>query len=110
MLHPLSIIEEINNVLKSLSIGYNHTRCYQINCTTHAEMDAIDKLKTRDRNKKLCKVNIVVIRINNSGNLCSSEPCHKCMTYMKTIAVKKGYKIEKIYFSTSERSIKQKQL
>ena len=72
-------------------------------------MDAINKLKTRD-NKKLLKVNIVVIRVNNSGNLCSSQPCHKCVEYMKTVAIQKGYKIKKIFYSTSTGEIENKLL
>ena len=52
-------------------------------------MDAIDKLKIRDKNKKLYEVNLMVIRVNNSGNLCSSQPCHLCVEYMKKNAVKK---------------------
>ena len=69
-------------------------------------MDAIDKLKTREKKKKLFEINILVIRVNNSGNLCSSQPCHKCVDYMKTRAVKKGYKIKKIYYSNSNGEIK----
>ena len=71
-------------------------------------MDAIDKLKVREKNKKLYEVNIMVIRINNSGDLCSSQPCQKCVEYMKTVAVNKGYKIKKIYYSTSERKMEHK--
>jgi len=91
-------------------MGYNQKRCYNINCTIHAEMDAINKLRTLDKNNKLCKVNIIVIRVNNSGDLCSSKPCDKCMNYMKTIGVDKGYKINKIYYSTSSGVIEQMRL
>ena len=108
--HPSSRVKENHNVLNSLSIGYNHTRCYHTDCTTHAEMDAIDKLKIREKKKKLYEVSIMVIRVNNSGDLCSSKPCDKCLHYMNTIAVKKGYKIKKIYYSTAERTIHQMQL
>jgi hypothetical protein len=73
-------------------------------------MDAIDKLKTREKKKKLFEINILVIRVNNSGNLCSSEPCSKCILYMKTHAVKKGYKIKKIFYSTSRGTIENKLL
>lgn len=73
-------------------------------------MDAINKLKTLDINNKLCKVNIIVIRINNSGNLCSSKPCNKCINYMKTVAVDKGYKINKIYYSISTGIIEKMRL
>jgi hypothetical protein len=108
--HYCSPGEEKNNVLKDLSVGYNHTRCYHDNCTTHAEMDAIDKLKIREKKKKLFEINILVIRVNNSGNLCSSKPCSKCISYMKTNAVKKGYKIKKVFYSTSTGSIENKLL
>ena len=108
MRHLSSWIEEKNGVLNSISVGYNHSRGYHTHCTTHAEMDAINKLKQREKNKKLYKVNIMVIRVNNSGNLCASQPCHKCVEYMKTVAKDKGYKIKKIYYSTSERTIERK--
>jgi len=73
-------------------------------------MDAIDKLKYREKKNKLYKVNIMVIRVNNSGNLCSSQPCHKCIHYMKTVAIYKGYKIKKIFYSTALGSIEYKLL
>ena len=73
-------------------------------------MDAIDKLRTREKNKKLCKVNLMVIRVNNSGNLCSSQPCQKCVNYMNTVAVQKGYKIKNVYYSTAEGIIEKKRL
>jgi len=98
------------NVFYEISKGYNNYRCYHKYCTTHAEMDAINKLKSRDRHKKPLKVNIMVIRVNNSGNLCSSQPCHKCIEYMKTVAVNKGYKIKKIYYSTATGEIENKLL
>jgi len=108
MLHLSSNVKEKNGILNSISVGYNNTRCYHIHCTTHAEMDAINKLKPRDKNNKLCKVDIMVIRVNNSGDLCSSQPCNKCIHYMKTIAKYKGYKIKNIYYSTSNRTIERK--
>ena len=73
-------------------------------------MDAVNKLKPCEKNNKLYKVNIIVIRVNNSGDLCSSQPCDKCMNYMKTVAVYKGYKINKIYYSTSAGIIEQMRL
>jgi len=73
-------------------------------------MDVIDKLKRREKNKKLYEVNLMVTRVNNLGELCSSQPCKKCIEYMKTVAVKKGYKIKKIYYSTFERTIEHKLL
>lgn len=52
----------------------------------------------------------MVIRVNNSGDLCSSKPCENCINYMRTVSVKKGYKIKTVYYSTSERTIEQMQL
>jgi hypothetical protein len=72
-------------------------------------MDAIDRLKPRN-NKKLYNVDLVVIRVNDSGNMCSSQPCHKCVNYMKTVAVEKGYKIKYIYYSTADGTIEKNRL
>ena len=110
MQHLFSILGQKKNVFYQISTGYNNIRCYQKYCTTHAEIDAINKLKQRDKHNKPLKVNIIVIRVNNSGNLCSSQPCHKCVEYMKTVAVNKGYKIKKIYYSTSTGEIENKLL
>jgi deoxycytidylate deaminase len=83
---------------------------YSHPCSCHAEMDAINKLKPREKKKRLYEVNMMVIRVNNSGKLCSSQPCHLCVDYMKTVAVDKGYKIKHIYYSTSDASIERKLL
>ena len=110
MRHPSSMLGVKKNVFYPISTGYNNYRCYHKFCTTHAEMDAINKLKPRDKCKKPIKVNIAVIRVNNLGNLCSSQPCHKCVDYMKTVAVNKGYKIKKIFYSTATGEIEHKLL
>ena len=52
----------------------------------------------------------MVIRVNDTGNMCSSQPCHKCVYYMKTNAVKKGYNIKYVYYSTSDGIIERKRL
>ena len=79
-------------------------RCYHTDCTTHAEVDAVNRLKPL-RNSKLCKVDLMVIRVNQSGSLANSMPCNNCANYMKTVAVKKGYKIKNIYYSTAGGTI-----
>jgi hypothetical protein len=108
MRHLSSVPLARNVILKNLSIGYNNYRCYHKYCTTHAEVDAVNKLKPRDKHKKPVKVDIMVIRITSTGGLCSSAPCHNCEEYMKTQAIKKGYKIHKIYYSTSSGEIETK--
>ena len=80
-------------------------RVYHKECSTHAEVDAINKLVPLRNNSKLCKVSLMVIRVNRSGNLSNSMPCTNCVNYMKTVAVKKGYKIKNIYYSTVDGKI-----
>jgi hypothetical protein len=80
-------------------------RVYHKECSTHAEVDAINKLVPLRNNSKLCKVSLMVIRVNRSGNLSNSMPCTNCANYMKTVAVKKGYKIKNIYYSTVDGKI-----
>jgi cytidine deaminase len=89
-------------------MGYN---CYRgvatsnIGATIHAEHSAINKLKTRPKNKKLCKISIVVIKISTTGLLGMSKPCKHCVENLQKIANKKGYYIEDVYFSNSNREI-----
>ena len=72
----------------------------------HAEEDAINKLKPIPLNRKRYKkVSIVVVRFSKSGILCSSAPCVKCMNAMAFQLPKKGYKLEYIYYSDSDRKI-----
>ena len=91
-----------------LSVGYN---CYRgiatmnIGATIHAEHFAINKLKPRPKNKKLCKISIVVIKISTTGLLGMSKPCKHCVENLQTIANRKGYNIEYVYFSNSNREI-----
>ncbi len=95
----------IDNVF---SYGYN---CYRgststnSNATIHAEHSAINKLKTRERNKKLFKINILVIKISSTGLISMSKPCQHCVDILQLIANKKGYHIENIYFSNNNREI-----
>jgi hypothetical protein len=95
---------EKNNIL-NYATGYNNMRVYHKECSTHAEVDAINKLPILRNNNKLCRVSLMVIRVNRSGNLSSSMPCTNCANYMKTVAVKKGYKIKNIYYSTVDGKI-----
>ncbi len=67
--------------------------------TIHAEHDAINKLPTN--NKRLKSVNILVIRISNTGILGMSKPCENCIKLMNTLPQQKGYKINKVFYSDS---------
>ena len=90
-----------------LAIGENSERMRFGNdkLTTHAEIDALKKLDNLIRVKK-CKKNkkmdLVVIRINKSGNLCESAPCYHCT---KELERSKVVKINNLYFSRSDGTI-----
>jgi len=91
-----------------VSIGYN---CYRgklsanNGATIHAEHFAINKLKTRDKNKKLYKISLLVIKISNTGLISMSKPCKHCVENLQTLANRKGYHIEHVYFSNNIRQI-----
>jgi hypothetical protein len=52
--------------------------------------------------KKLEPINLLVIRLSKTNKLQSSKPCNNCINAMKTIPIKKGYKIQKIYYSDGQ--------
>lgn len=57
------------------------------------------KLPVRPRNKKLKRINLLVIR-QNKTNMGNSKPCIHCILKLKDLP-KKGYILNKIYFSTN---------
>ncbi len=73
--------------------------------TIHAEHLALNKLKVRPKNKKLERVSILVIKISNTGLISMSKPCKHCVENLQRIANEKGYYIEYVYFSNSNREI-----
>ena len=87
-----------------ISRGYNHYTPYNvsINTSTHAEVDAINKLPSIC---KICKIDIFVIRTDKKGNLCYSKPCENCIIYMKKKLNKRNYYVNKIYYSISNYNI-----
>lgn len=82
-----------------LAIGVNKMKIddgYTSTGSIHAEHDAILKLKKLD---KWMKVNLLVIRYTKGYELCNSKPCINCLNKMMVDAKKKGYHIDKIYYS-----------
>ena len=91
-----------------IAIGQNSDRspCSNSKIKTHAEMDALRKLNTLIRNKKIKqknKVDLLVLRVNKLGNLCQSAPCYHCSQELITNSY---IKIDKLYYSTTEGTIK----
>jgi len=72
--------------------------------SVHAEEKAIKKLKpSKGKTHKL--VSIVVLKFSRTFMISESQPCIKCMSIMANLLPKKGYKLEYIYHSNSERQI-----
>lgn len=75
--------------------------------STHAEMDALKKLDNLFRVTRCKKqsMDLVVLRVNKSGNLCESAPCYHCTHELNIFQKKKGISINKLYFSRWDGSI-----
>ena len=82
-----------------LSFGFNKTGDIKGNKPgIHAEHDVINKLKPLYR-KRLESINLLVIRFSKNNKLQNSKPCGNCIQTMKTLPLKKGYRIKNIYYS-----------
>lgn len=91
---------------KTLSYGVNHMG--NKNGRTpgiHAEYDAIAKLPTLRKKRRLKSINILVIRITSKNKIQSSKPCSHCIDNMVLLAPKKGYQIKNIYYSNENGGI-----
>lgn len=78
--------------------GFNHhTNHFEHTFTIHAEVDAIIKMKKKNKNFTGCELYVVRIGTDNMGNpLKYSRPCVNC-----TNAILKAG-IKKVYFSTDD--------
>ena len=56
--------------------------------TKHSEMIVIENFLS-NRKTKLNKCILIVIRINNKGEIRSSKPCDECIKYIKKYGIKK---------------------
>jgi len=75
--------------------------------TRHAEVDVLQKLKAIKIKKKLKKINLLVYRTNKKGNsLMMAKPCINCLNYYKKNIRKKGYKLNRIYYTSMNGLIK----
>ena len=71
---------------------------------THAEIDALNRAKNLLRCKKIKKnkMNLIVLRINKTGELCESAPCFHCT---KELSENNFVQIDKLYYSRAGGSI-----
>lgn len=68
-------------------------------------MDALRKLNFLIRNKrckKNAKMDLIVLRINKSGNLCESAPCFHCTKELSNVGI---ININNLYFSRAGGTI-----
>ena len=72
---------------------------------THAEHDAITKLKPLERKKHLQNINMLVIRFSKNNKMQNSKPCANCIETMRILPEKKGYRIRNIYYSNENGEI-----
>ena len=105
-LHIAAFINKLDNTIPSNNtvIGENSFRSGINGVTIHAEMDALNKLSIMKRLKKVkkTKMNLLVIRMNRSGNLCESAPCYHCT---QELLKNNLIVIDKLYYSTQYGNI-----
>ncbi len=67
-------------------------------------MDAMKNLDNYNRCKQIKRerYNLVVLRVNKSGNLCESAPCYHCTQELNK---NKNIMIDKLYYSRADGSI-----
>jgi deoxycytidylate deaminase len=73
------------------SIKSLHPRFMKWSDSIHAEVDAIIKAR-----RDLKGLSLLVVRINNNGELRLAKPCKHCLKYIQYVGIKT------VYYSTSE--------
>jgi cytidine deaminase len=89
---------------KKLAIGTNSNSKFKFMPSTHAEVNAIQKIKNKKNKPK--KLDIVVVRFTKLGTLAESRPCYHCLCFME----RSGLDIRNVYYSTSEGIIAKEKL
>jgi deoxycytidylate deaminase len=76
------------NTCRGVFIGSLHAEA-------HAMINYFGKHLTYDGKEWRCskptKLDLVVIRINKSGNICNARPCYNCVNMMKSVGIRKVY-------------------
>ena len=103
----MNAIRLVKQVGKSqIAIGINSDKSLYGNqyIKTHAEIAALQKLENMIKNKKIKKLHmdLIVIRINQSGELRESGPCYHCTNKLRK---NKNIKLNKLYYSRHDGSV-----
>lgn len=86
-----------------MALGANF---YKVNKTSiHAEIDAVGKLRTHEKKKKMKPIILVSLRFNRSGNLKNAKPCYHCVTALKTILNQKNYCVSYVVYSDNNGNL-----
>lgn len=94
--HIASVIDSIKSKILPLSYGVNTCLFTR---TIHAECDAINHLPPRGKNNRLKIIHLVVIRTTKYKKISNSKPCVHCINQLCKQSNRKGYHINKIYYS-----------
>ena len=90
-----------------VAVGYNY---YPSNNkyvgSIHSEKAAILALPKRPTNKKLKKVDIMIVKSSKSGShVGNSHPCIGCVKDLNSLPARYGYKIRKVHFTNNDGTI-----
>lgn len=81
------------------AFGFNQYNIDKKFKSIHAEHDAVNKLRFCEKNKK---VDVLIFRISKNGcNVMLGAPCESCRQHLKYGIKKKGYKLNKVYYTTN---------
>ena len=87
------------------STGINHYELNSKHDTCHAEVDAIINLPI-NKGKRPIEVDVFSSRTNPKGNrLMMGKSCPNCIAYIKKELPRKGYKLNKIYYTDENGEI-----
>lgn len=90
-------IKSQNNALKKVAVGANF---FKINKkSVHAEIDAVRKLRTHEKKKKMKPLVLVSFKFARSGELRNAKPCRHCVMALKIRLKMKNYYVSYVIYS-----------
>lgn len=78
---------------KIIGKGYNtyiNSNCYD-KASLHAEVSAINDALKKISTEELKKCELIVIRVNNTGECLNSKPCCNCSKYINKFSIKRVF-------------------
>ena len=87
------------------SIGINKYNIDLKFTSIHAEVDAINNLKTNHKHKSK-KVIVIVGRVCKDNRLVMAKPCDNCIRYITNGLAKKNYSLRVLLYSVNNTLVK----